>query len=154
VPAGIGLLPYFLILLSPPLAYVLCFAVKRRKDLLEGDPHLVRKKEARRKADRELREARKRIATPEDKAFFSYLSRSIRGLIGDKLNLSARAFTPSEIRACLRERGVPEERVRELHDFLEELEYGQFVSGQREAGHREALVKRAREFLALLDKKL
>jgi len=154
VPAGRSLAPYFLVLLAPPFAYFLCFAVKRRKDRLAGDPHLGRKKEARRRAERELKEARKRIDAPGDKTFFSFLSRSIKGLIGDKRNLSARAFTPAEIRRCLEEAGIGKETTESIHAFLEELEYGQFVSGAGEAGQREAQFKKTRKLVSLLDKKL
>jgi len=154
VPAGPGLVPYFLVLLAPPLATLLCFAVKRRKDRLEGDPHLARKKEARRRAEGELREARKRIGDPGDRSYFGLLSRSIKGLIGDKRNLSARAFTPAEVRRCLEEAGLPPDTVNQLHAFLEEMEYSQFVSGPGEAGQREAQYRRAKKFVSLLDRKL
>ncbi len=154
VPSGSGLLPYFLLLLAPPCAFFLCFAVKRRKDRLEGDPHLVRRKQARKMANGELKEARKRLSDPEEKAYYSHLSRSVKGLIGDKLNLSALAFTPAETRRCLRGKGVREETVESLHAFLEELEYSQFVSGGHQTSDREAQYNTARKFVALLDKKL
>jgi len=154
VPAGRALLPYAGVLLAPPLAYFLCFAVKRRKDRLKGDPHLVRKKEARRRALQELKEARRRMGELEDRAFYSLLTRSITGLIGDKCNLPARAFTPEEIRRCLRETGLPPDTVEGIHAFLEELEYSRFVSGHNEAGQREVQFKKARGFVNLLDRKL
>jgi len=154
-PRGAGLLPYLLVLGTPALAFLACAFVKKRKDRLAGDPHILRRKQARSAANRELKEARKEIGgAPGDRAFYGRLSRSLKGLIGDKLNLSALAFTPAEIRRCLREKGVKEETVEGLHAFLEELEYRQFVSGGAGRAEREAQFKQARKFLALLDRKL
>ena len=101
-----------------------------------------------------MKEAKKQMSDLEQKTYYSHLSRSIKGLIGDKLNLSALAFTPAEIRRCLREQGVRKESVESLHAFLEELEYNQFVSGGQRTGEREEQYNKARKFVALLDKKL
>lgn len=153
-PRGHALAPYLLVLFLPPCTFFVFYGVKRRKDRLEVDPHLIRRKDARKQANRELREARKHLGEAEGMEFHRLLSRSVKGLIGDKLNLTALAFTPVEIRRCLQEKGLKEASVDRAHKFLEELEYCQYVSREADPKQRDERYKEARQLVALLDKKL
>jgi hypothetical protein len=153
-PSGMRLYLAVAGLLLPPLVFFTCYGTKRRQERLETDQHIVRRKEARKKALRLLREAKKRIRRPEDKEYFGELARCLKGLVGDKLNLNTLAFTPVELERCLLDRGVEGEKAQEARAFLEELEYDQYVSTKLEAGEREARHKKAQKLLALLDKRL
>jgi hypothetical protein len=141
-------------LLLPPCIFLACYGRKRRQDRLETDQHIVRRKEARKKATRLLREAKRRIRQPGDKEYFGELSRGLKGLVGDKLNLNTLACTPVEIERCLLDKGMEAEKAQGAREFLEELEYDQYVSTRLEAGEREARHKKAQKLLAQLDKRL
>jgi len=153
-PSGMGLYAILASLLLPPVTFLACYGRKRRLDRLETDQHIVRRKEARKKATHLLREAKRRIHQPEDKEYFGELSRSLKGLVGDKLNLNTMACTPMEIERCLLDKGMIEEKAQRVREFLEELEYDQYVSTRLEAGEREARYKKAQKLLAHLDKRL
>jgi hypothetical protein len=153
-PSGTTFYLYLGGLLLPPCAFVFCYGRKRRQDRLEIDQHIVRRKGARRKANLLLKEARKKIRQPGDKEFFTQLARTLKGLIGDKLNLSTLAYTPVEIQRCLLQTGIREDEARRVREFLEELEYDQYVSTRLETGERETRHKDAQKLLAQLDKRL
>lgn len=153
-PSGMSLYASLASLLLPPCIFLACYGKKRRQERLETDQHIVRRKEARKKATRLLREANKRIRQPEDKEYFGELSRSLKGLVGDKLNLNTLACTPVEIERCLLDKGMGEEKAKGVREFLEELEYDQYVSTRLEAGEREARYKKAQKLLAQMDKRL
>lgn len=153
-PSGMSLYATLASLLLPPCIFLACYGRKRRQERLEIDQHIVRRKEARKKATRLLREAKRRIHQPEDKEYFGELSRALKGLVGDKLNLNTLACTPVEIERCLLNKGMGEEKAKGAREFLEELEYDQYVSTRLEAGEREARHKKAQKLLAQLDKRL
>jgi hypothetical protein len=154
VPSGMGLYATVGSLLFPPFAFLVGYGWKRKQERLETDQHIVRRKEARRKANLLIKEARTRIRQPEDQEYFGQLSRSIKGLVGDKLNLNTLAYTPVEIQRCLLERGIGEEEAQGIRAFLEELEYDQYVSTRLEAGEREARYREAQRLLTRLGKRL
>lgn len=153
-PSGMSLYATLASLLLPPCIFLTCYGRKRRQERLETDQHIVRRKEARKRATRLLREAKGRIGQPEDKEYFAQLARSLKGLVGDKLNLNTLACTPVEIERCLLDRGMGEDKAKGAREFLEELEYDQYVSTRLEAGEREARYKKAQKLLAQLDKRL
>ncbi len=70
------------------------------------------------------------------------------------MNLNTLACTPVEIERCLLDKGLGEEKAKGVREFLEELEYDQYVSTRLEAGEREARYKKAQKLLAQLDKRL
>ncbi len=154
IPLGTSLYGMLVSLLVPPLLFVVFYSRKRREERLEIDQHILRRKEARKKADHLLKEARKWTRKPEDQEFFRLLSRSLKGLVGDKLDLTTLAYTPMEIEACLRKKGIGEEETRELRGFLEQVEYDQYVSKRLEADEREARYRQAKKFLTRLNKRL
>ncbi len=154
VPAGTGLYATLGGLLLPPCVFLFGFVRKRRQERLETDQHILRRKEARKKAVRLLREAKKRIRQPEDKEYFGQLSRSLKGLVGDKLNINTLACTPVEVQRCLLEGGIVEEEARAVRVFLEDLEYEQYVSTHTEPVERENRYKKAQKLLTRLDKRL
>ena len=154
IPAKNRLWLYLLGLVAPPGAVLTCYGLKRKRERLEVDTHLVRRKEAGRKAKKELHEAKKRLSLPGNPEFYGQISRSLRGLVGDKLNLSALAFTPAEVYRCLAGRGIETEAARSVQQFLEELESLQFGSTREEARDRENRFKKAGAILKMLDKRL
>ncbi len=154
IPSGTGLYAAFASLLLPPCFFLISYGRKRRQERLETDHHILRRKEARKTANRIVKEARRRIRQPEDNEYFGLLSRSLKGLVGDKLNLNTLAYTPVEIERCLREKGIGEGESREVRGFLEELEYDQYVSTRMDAGAREERFKKAQRLLARMDKRL
>lgn len=154
VPRGTSLYAFLGFLLFPPCLFLVCYGGKRRQERLETDQHILRRKEARKRANRLLREARGRVRQPDDKAYFALLSRGLKGLVGDKVNRNTLACTPLEIERCLLEQGIGRDRAQEVREFLEALEYDQYVSTSLETGEREARHKKAHRLVKELDKGL
>jgi hypothetical protein len=141
-------------LLLPPCLFLVCFGRKRRQERLETDQHILRRKGARKKANLLLKEARKKVRLPENRELHGQLARALKGLIGDKLNLSTLAYTPVEIQRCLLERGFGEEDAQQIRRFLEQLEYDHYMSTRLEPGERETCYRETQRLVAQLDKKL
>ncbi len=154
VPSGTGLYAAFAGLLLPPCIFLVFYGQKKRQERLETDQHILRRKQARRQANRVLRETKRTIRRPEDKEYFGQLSRSLKGLVGDKLNRNTLAYTPVETERCLLEEGVRPGEAREVREFLEQLEYDQYVATGVGADEREERFRKTRSLLARLDKRL
>jgi len=154
LPSGKSAYGYLLSLILPPFVFLICFVRKKTRDRLETDQHIIRRKKAYKKAKRILQEAKKGMDQKEDKVFFNMLSRSLKGLIGDKLDLSALACTPEEIHQCLENKGFHEETAKSIRDFLKELEYYQYVSTKTDHKEKATYYSQAEILAAKLAKGL
>ena len=154
VLSGVGLWAYTLGLLLPPAAFLGCLVWKRRRERLRNEVHILQRKAARKNARRALKEAHGLMGGSDDAELFRQLARAVKGLVGDKLTLSALACTPAEIHRTLRENGVEEPLADEVRRFLDELEYRQFATAGTQPAEREACVKQAGELVARLDRRL
>ncbi|MEW6443853.1 MAG: BatD family protein [bacterium] len=151
VPSGRGLWLSLLGLAFPPGILLACLGLKRRRQI---EAHVARRRGAGKKARSGLREAKRNLDRPEDREFYGQISRSLRGLVGDKLDLSALAYTPAEICRCLVDNGIEPKTAASIGDFLEKLEQLQFGSRPEEARQRQPHYKEAEKLLRLLDKRL
>ncbi len=155
LPRGTLLALYLAAFLFPPPLFFLLNGRKKRRERLETHRHILRRKAARKEATRRLKEARRLIRGPgEEEAFFRLLTHAVKGLVGDKLNLSALAYTPTEIRRHLVEKGVEEQEARRIEAFLEELEFHQYASSGTEPKQRGERYRTAKRLVARLDRAL
>jgi DNA-dependent RNA polymerase auxiliary subunit epsilon len=139
---------------APPVVFATTLGIKRRKERLATDRSYARRREARRNARAALGRAKQRIQETGDKEFFRELARSIKGFIGDKANLSTLAMTPAEVEERTKALGLDAEASASVRRLLEELEYCQYVTSPKTPGEREALFKKTKNVLGMLERKL
>ncbi len=135
----------------PALGFIGLFVVRRRREQLQGDIALRRRRGARRKARQAMREIGKKARTGSVVGAAETASRVLREFIGDMLNLEGGALTPGETAEHLRCAGVPTEIIAEIEGLLDrcdEARYGGAV------GDLAALPGAARDLLDRLDRKL
>lgn len=157
VPDRRDLWLYLLCGLTPPAAFGICLGLKNRRERMEVNAHLLRRKAAGRTAAKALDQAKKSLKRPaeeEEAEFYSRLSRALKGLVGDKLHIAALAFTPEEIGRTLLSQGVDEGLARSFRAFLEELEQLQFGAVREEPVERERRYRMAKEIVKKMNKSL
>lgn len=148
-------LPLALVLCAvPPVLFAATAGLKRRKERLATDSSYARRRVAARNARAALTRAKQRIQETGDKDFFRELARSIKGFIGDKANLSTMAMTPAEVEDRIKALGLDAEASASVRRLLEELEYCQYVTSPKTSGEREALFKKTKNLLGMLERKL
>jgi hypothetical protein len=155
VPDRGDLWVYLLCGLAPPAVFGICLGLKVRRERIEENAHVLRRKAAGRTAAKALDQAKKIMKQPAKEAeYYGRLSRALKGLVGDKLNVSALACTPEEIARSLLAQGVDEGLARSVRTFLEELEQLQFGAVREEAADREKRFRRAKELVKRMDRSL
>jgi hypothetical protein len=139
-----------LMLVFPPLAWLVIFGIAAAARKRSSDPAAARSRSA-------YRRLRGRLAglSPDDgdEAFCSGVMDSFKMYLGDKLRLPGRSLTTAEIERLLSEKGVDGESVQEVRDLLSSCEFGAYSGGSSVEG-REKLVERAAETARRLDRML
>ncbi len=139
-----------LMLVVPPLAWLLVLGVVTVSRKRSADPDAAKSRSA-------LRKLRGRLAglsaADSDETFCSGVMDSFKMYLGDKLRIAGRSLTTNEIERLLSERGIDGEFSDEVKDLLSSCEYGAYAGGSAVDG-RERLVDRAREMARKLDRVL
>lgn len=125
----------------------------RRRAAREADVTGTRNRQARKKANKHLREAEKALATGDHKAFYSALAQALRGFFADKLATDAAALTNDSILGALAERGLDAETLEQTKELLEDCDFARFAPAH-DASQREHDLERASELLNRIDQKI
>jgi hypothetical protein len=119
---------WFYLLAALPLAFnagVLIY--QRQRSKLEDNPELVRKRNAKRKAFQQLKNA-DREARSQARAFYDRASIALSGYLGDRFGLSEIELTGDTLERALSARSISNEIIRETRACLQECDFGRFVS--------------------------
>lgn len=129
---GLGAVPlyqrpgFLLFQLFPICLVVVSYAVRRRRDRLEGDVAFARRRAARTVATKRLRGARKLLSPSNSERFFEELDRALRRFVADQLNVSAAGLTVDAVRQSLERRAVDQRLVEEMVGLLELCESARY----------------------------
>ncbi len=138
-----------------PLAGVAgAVAVRRRRDLLEGDVAYARGRRAGRVAKKRLALARSLSESEDARAFHAEVARALRGLVADKLNLAEAGLQTEDVRTRLSSFGVDERVVGGLVECLEHCDRQRFAPPGSDPHARGRLLERAGALMADLDRSL
>ncbi len=139
-----------LMLVVPPLAWLLVLGVVSVSRKRSADPDAAKSRSA-------LRRLRGRLAGlsagDSDETFCSGVMDSFKMYLGDKLRIAGRSLTTGEIERLLSERGIDGELTDEVKSLLSSCEYGAYAGGSSLEG-REKLVDRTRDTARKLDRVL
>lgn len=154
-PAGrmvFNQLGFWLVALLPLVGIAGAMALRRHRDLLEGDVAYARGRRASRVARKRLAEARGLAAGTDRRAFYAEVARALRGLVADRLNLAEAGLQTGALEARLRERGVADETVRETMTCLEYCDRQRFAPPAGDPGEEERFLDRASSLMSTLDR--
>ena len=147
--------PWFLALQAAPILLVSgTFALRRRRDRLERDTGLARRRGAGAAAAKRLRKAAKLARGAEADAFYAELSAALRGFFADKLNRPASGLVIEEIAEELTRRAVEDETVQAVSALLERCDQARFAPGAGEPQARRQALDGAARLIGALAKRI
>lgn len=147
--SGLG---FWIVALLPLVAIAGALALRRHRDLLEGDVAYARGRRASRVARKRLARARSLAAGSDRRAFYAEVARALRGLVADRLNLAEAGLQTGELEARLRGHGVDDESVAETLAVLEHCDRQRFAPPGEHPGEKEQFLERAGAIMSTLDR--
>lgn len=144
---------WVLLLFFPPAVYLVVLIMTNRYRRLKRDVSLVRAKSAKSKSNKRLKIARKLIGD-QGNEFYLELSNTLRGYVGDKLNLGAGQFTPVDINTLVAEKKLSENCGASLNSILEEIDRYRFMQQQHGKADRQGLFERVSVLMKKLEKEI
>lgn len=154
-PAGRGLftgIGFWIFALLPLVGVGGAVAVRRHRDLLEGDVAYARGRRASRVARKRLAHARGLAGGTDSRAFYAEVARALRGLAADRLNLAEAGLQADELEARLRRRGVDDATVQETMACLDHCDRQRFAPPSTDAGEEARFLERAGVLMSTLDR--
>ncbi|HSH75397.1 MAG TPA: hypothetical protein VLA09_06925, partial [Longimicrobiales bacterium] len=145
---------FWLFVLVPAAAVGGALALRRHRDLLEGDVAYARGRRAGRVARKRLARARRLAGGGDDLAFHAEIARALRGLVADRANVAEAGLRTSELEARLRERGVTDATVAETRACLEHCDRQRFAPPGGGAEEKTRFLERVATLMTRLDREM
>jgi hypothetical protein len=147
--------PVFWMLFLLPLAAVGgAVALRRHRDLLEGDVAYARGRRASRVARKRLVEASRLAPEDDARAFYTEVARALRGLVADRLNLAEAGLLTTELDEAVARVGVDEATRTALRDCLDHCDRQRFAPPGSGAGERSRFLEEVGALMTALDRSL
>jgi hypothetical protein len=141
------------VLLLPPIAYVVSLIAHRRLSRLRTDVAFVRSRGARRDALGRLKDLDRRGGDVTSAGFCGELSKVLTSYVADKLNLPREGLTTADVGRHLARRNVGPDLADSVNNLIRQCDSGRFGASGTEHD-RAAMMLRAREMLIRLEKEL
>ncbi|MBU3914433.1 BatD family protein, partial [bacterium] len=142
---------WIVVLILPPLGYLICLLLVSRHRKYSNDESLVRVKSARGIKNKRLKKARSLIGNEGDE-FFLELSNALRGYISDKLNLGDGVLTATGVRDLGESKRVSPDLVEPIAECLEEFDRLRFTSRQSSDQGRLEMFEKVNHLIKRLEK--
>jgi hypothetical protein len=146
---GVG---FWLFALLPLVAVGASVALRRHRDLIEGDLGYARGRRASRVAKKRLARARTLSGGADARAFYAEVAGALRGLAADRLNLAEAGLQTGELGARLRSRGVDDATVGELSACLDLCDKKRFAPPSEDASAESRFLERVGALMTTLDR--
>jgi hypothetical protein len=146
---GLG---FWILALLPLAAAGGALALRRHRDLLEGDVAYARGRRAGRVAKKRLAHARSLAGAQDSRAFYAEVARALRGMVADRLNVAEAGLQSDEVESRLRSRGVEDAVVRELRACLDVCDHQRFAPPSDDTGEEARFLRRTGSLMTDLDR--
>ncbi len=131
-----------------PVAFLLILLTARHRSRLRRDPAWARRRGARARAERLLRDGAARGDDPEG---WQRLARAVTGYVCDRFDLPPGLMTPREIGEVLAANGLSIDLVSEVRGFLESCDAVRYAPGARDSAALTDAAARARQWIEKLE---
>lgn len=145
---------YLTVFMLPGLVFLVVFSIKLRQVRHEKDTSLLKKKNAYKKAVKNLGVTSSILKKGQETEFYAEISRIIKEYLGDKFNLPGAALTPQEAEAKLRAASQNGDIIERLKCLMHHLESCQFGSMTTEQAQCHTVLKDTKHILKQLEKTL
>ena len=142
---------FWIFTILPLLGIAGSVAVRRHRNLLEGDVAYARGRRASRVAKKRLSQARGLAGGTDSRAFYAEVARALRGLVADRLNLAEAGLQSGELEARLKQRGVGESTVQEMLSCLDLCDRQRFAPPSEDPSEEARFLERATALMSTLD---
>lgn len=115
-------IPFFLLAGAPFLLFFGMFGLRYYQSNKKTDPDLARKRNALPMARKQLKQAKKLMAQPEDKPFYEAISMALWGYFSDRFGLQTHELSREFLEAKLVEQGINEGLSGRIMGLLDKCE--------------------------------
>jgi hypothetical protein len=143
---------FWMFALLPLAGMVGAVALRRQRDLLEGDVAYARGRRASKVAKKRLAEARQLAEGENARAFYAEVDRALRGLVSDRLNLAEAGLQTADLGVQLASGGVDDGTVIELKSFLDHCDRQRFAPPGSDPEEKTRFLDRAADLMTTLDR--
>jgi hypothetical protein len=109
------------------IAFIVVFAVNRKKIKESANVALVRNKRANKVAFKRLREAAGFLKTNKQEQFYEAVIKALWGYLSDKLSIPVADLNRERAAASLRNKGMSQEVVNELMKLIDDCEFARYA---------------------------
>ncbi len=133
----------------PVVAFIAAFVWRKRTQSLANNPRLRRQKQVALVVRAGLEELRQQATTQNSDAFFATLVRVLQEQIGERVDCPASAITEAVIDEKLRQRGLADDTLNELHELFQQHNLARYAP-MKSSRELTALIPRLEDVLAKL----
>jgi len=116
------------------LTFLVVLFIRREHIRRNSDVNVVRNRRAGKIAGRRLREASACMKRGENDRFHEEILKALWGYLSDKLSIPVSDLTRTNTVSALQERGITEEKLRELTDILDKCEFARYAPSAASTG--------------------
>ncbi|MCI0531429.1 MAG: BatD family protein [candidate division Zixibacteria bacterium] len=135
----------------PVLALGFLLGAKIRREKLQKDRGYARSKSALKNAKSVLHKAAHNLSTENNQQFYFLVFQALTAYLSDKFNLPAGVSSPENLLSQLRNRNLPEEKMKTLESILEECDLARFGGFSPDSSHKSKLLELAGTLLEFLE---
>ena len=139
---------------SMPFALIGLILLQRHRDRIQGDIAYARRRRARGEAGKRLEQAGRLLEEGDAGAFYGEIHRAVLAFLADRLNIITASLSPDICERALRDKGLEEETIDSLLDWLNRCDYARFARGVGKRSDMDAIRQQAEDLITLLEKKI
>jgi hypothetical protein len=137
---------------SALIVFLIFFIYNEKRAKLESNVRLAKRKKAGKIAAKTLAKAKKILNSDDHSEYYKAVSAALRGFVQDKLFIDLTDFTMQRVEKALREKGIPEEQVKEYVRVLEDSDFKQYANVNATLDEKKELFEKAKSILTKLEK--
>lgn len=127
---------------------------KQRQRKFEGNKLLIRKRDAGKIAKKHIKESKEKLKNNDLETAVYKLYAAVSGFIADRTGLPKSTGDAKEISAQLRQSGVPDELIKEVAEFLKNLELKKYAPEAITRAEIEKLLNKGKSLIKALKSKI
>lgn len=148
-----GTLMFYVLFLSPMIAFIGFIAFVRKREQMLGDVVALRTRKARKMAQRRLAEAEKHLKSSQKEQFYAEISRALWGYTADKLGILPAELSTDTVKTALETKGVSPENIQKLLSTIEQCDFARFAP-TTDATQMDSVYKQTVDLISTIESEL
>jgi len=144
---------FYILLLLPLFAWLAAIYFKNEKQQLINNQNELRRRQARKIAEKQLKEAEKYLQLHDLQKFIEEVSKAIWGFAANKLSIPIANLTRENIESIMKNKNVQDQLITELIKVLDECEYARFAPSQLD-GNLQSIYQKAIDVITHLEEEI